>query len=400
MNTQSNKGNPIYIIGQELILEFTEEISQTIEQYLYSKWGHDWEIECLLPDRENHVVNLKDFGFICRQILELNNQHFRLAIAQSYFARLTLEKPHLLAIEMTRKSRNLWAHPDKVINKKDLDTLAFNIMALLPNEHQLAIKCKKILGISDSNNYANKIASLTSISELYSHTIEYRSEFATALKDFASISKKLKINLEMKEAFDTVYHTLLSTAANYMTLQALYYQLLLDQLIKYKDPRTGRRINGEIIAKFNRDIDTENSLKMAFDFINDLKSTIEMDECNCELCKITGTGLIADMREISHQEIDAYYMKRLTKNGDFKLLDSDLGPLPPLLILIMPILVAKLNLDVHVVYSEWSFDLINPELSLFDNAYSDENVLNAAMKMIAIRNGIDPNIVYKTNFLL
>ena len=61
--------------------------------------------------------------------------------------------------------------------------------------------------------------------------------------------------------------------------------------------------------------------------------------------------------------------------------------------------VLSMNLDVYrqseiqdtdtgAIVREWNFDLLNPELSIADDAYENEDVMETAIKLVALRNGV------------
>jgi hypothetical protein len=64
-----------------------------------------------------------------------------------------MEKPHLTALEQIRKSRNFWAHPNRLIKFYDLNRLAFNIRAIVPANEPLAEKCGLLLRTEETSGH-------------------------------------------------------------------------------------------------------------------------------------------------------------------------------------------------------------------------------------------------------
>jgi len=391
----SNVGNPIYTLGQELILEFTEALSSRISIFLSSTWGENWVEECTIQDSSANQIRITDLNFILRQTLDLNNHNFRIAIAKEFMSRNMLEKSHLQSLEMIRKSRNLWAHPDRVLGLRDLHLLAMNISVFVQNGESLGTKCREIMSLSMKEEHLNAIANITKISRDYQHSIEYRSELAKTLKEFAKRAESNNNDGNFKRHYMSVIHTSENLWINFLILQSLYYQLLFDRLAEIREPRTGRlKISSEILDKLYRDLDTKKALSFAKDYATKIANDETRNNCDCDFCELFESSGFVELKEQSQLEVENYYSQL---NGISKSFEKEIDPgrLPSLVLFISVVIVAKSGIDASKVLSEWNFELINTTLELGNKLLENEAVLEYLIKAIAISNGIPTNVVNK-----
>jgi hypothetical protein len=157
----------------ELASNLDSRVLDLLENFLSNKWGDSWFEQCVVKENNYSRESKNDLNFLTRQILDLNNQNFRLAIAMTLFQKSHIEKPHLDALENVRKSRNFWAHPNREITSRDLNKLALSVVAIVPAHESLAKKCSESLTISEKQGHLSKIADLTSFkfSEIFSFCI-------------------------------------------------------------------------------------------------------------------------------------------------------------------------------------------------------------------------------------
>jgi hypothetical protein len=396
--SQNNSGNPIFVLGQEYLLEFAQFLSHSISSFLSEKWGEDWFDHCVVKDGNVKIEDMSDLSFLLRQILDLNNHNFRFALGMSVFGTAQMQKPHLTALEQIRKSRNFWAHPNRFAKLYDLNRLAFNIQAIVPSSAPLAKKCATLLKTEETSGHLATIASMTEINRLYRNSSEYRGEIARSLKSF---SDRIS-DFTSKSKFDPMYtaqnHMLRNLWFNWLYLQPLYYTLLWDSLIDKRDPRTGARyVSDSQLEELSRELDTANGLKMASDYSKALAEDIGIENCQCEFCKILGDQGPVLFKEEAHNKIENVYLA-VDTGGDFKshLDDKEtIGIRPTHFLFIAVVCAARSNVSAEKILDEWSFDILNPLLTLNSDAFDNHDVLVAAIKLVAIRNGISPLEVEK-----
>jgi len=400
LQMQSNSANPVYVLGQEYLLEFSELVSSSLTQYLLEKWGDDWFSSCVIQDRSQAIFDINYLSFQMRQILDLNNQNFRSALAMTFFGTAILEKPHLNALEMIRKSRNVWAHPNRPITLRDLNRLAFNILAIVPTGSALGNKCKASMGISEREDHLSKVARLTSFFQLHRDSIEYRSELSRAIKDFRNTFEGLDKESELYSHVTAQNHILSNLMANFLISQPLYYQMLLDQLIEARDPRTGaRKVPENQLRELQRNLNTGEALDYAEEYIDSFINEVGVENCNCNFCKVVGVKGLVQFKEESHTAVEELFHKVMVppENGLETYGKDKWGTRPPLFLFIATICAAQEGIDAETVITQWNFDILNPELLLGDEAYENEDVMETAIKLVGLRNGVPQSEVDKWN---
>ena len=386
----SNHDNPLYILGQEYLLEFAEVLENTISKNLSIKWGEHWLALCVIPERTSTPRSISDLSFQLKQILDLNNHNFRTAIAMEFLGQPVLNKAHLTALEMIRKSRNFWAHPDRIVTLKDLHRLAFNLIAIIPSESALAIKCRDALQISDKEKFERKIMALISINQLFKNSVEYRSELSLAIQRFNKVSSKIDKSgaSDIESEFVTQNHLLNNLWANFLITQPLYYNLLLDSLIVNRESRTGQKSFSESkLSDLQRNLNTDEAFEFARSFIESFISSKK--DCTCGFCELTDDKKILILKEESHKIIEDYYLMIHKKEmSQVTLRDEERGRTPAVVLFIATVCAAKGKIPAETVWNDWNYDLLNLNLDLDDDAYENYDVLNAVIKLIAIRNGV------------
>jgi hypothetical protein len=393
--TENNTGNPMFVLGQEYLLDFTQLLSVEIEKYLLGKWGEDWFEGCVVKESNISSESMNDLSFLMRQILDLNNHNFRVAIAMSFFGNMQMEKPHLTALEMIRKSRNFWAHPNRLIKLHDLNKLAFNIRALIPASEPLAEKCAVLLSTEERGDHLSVIASMTEINRIYRNTAEYRNEMAKSLSEFSRQIKELGENKEIDPLFVAQNHMLRNLWANFLLVQPMYYAMQLDCLSEKRDAMTGyKTFSNKNILELNRNLDTEGGLRLASDYADALMSVIGSANCDCEFCQtIGGTGPVFFSEDSQKRVDDVHLAMHEDKDLSVFFENEDFGGTrPPYYWFLIVMCVAKGRIPTEEVM-KWNFDVLNPSLEMGSEAFENHDVLIATIKLLAIRNGIPSEVV-------
>ena len=392
---ENNSGNPIYVLGQEYLLDFSQLVSNRLEKFLHEKWGSDWFEQCVIKEPNISIDSMNDLSFLSRQILDLNNHNFRLAFAMEFFEKTQMEKPHLTAIEMIRKSRNFWAHPNRIVKLHDLHKLAFNIRAVIPASEPLAEKCGQLLSTEEKGDHLSVIASMTEINKIYRNTTEYRTEMAKSLSEFTKHISDLSGQKEFDPMFTAQNHMLRNLWANFLVMQPMFYAMQLDCLIEKRDPKSGRKsISEKLLLELQHNLDTEGGLRMASEYIDALKSEIGSSNCSCEFCKTIAATGPAFFLEDSQERIDNLHiaMHEGKELSTFFEGEEIRGLVSTLFLLLIPVCAAKANLSIEEVMN-WNFDILNPSLNISSEAFENHDVLIAVIKLLAIRNGQEPSEV-------
>jgi hypothetical protein len=395
--SENNAGNPIFVLGQEYLFDFTQLLSRKLEKFLLEKWGEDWFQECVIKDFNVSVESMNDLSFLMRQILDLNNHNFRVAMAMSFFGKMQMEKPHLTALEMIRKSRNFWAHPNRLIKLHDLNKLAFNIRALIPASDPLSEKCARLLSTEERDDYLSVIASMTEINRIYRNTIEYKTEMAKSLSEFNSHIKELGKDREFDPIYTAQNHMLRNLWVNYLLMQPMYYALQLDCLIEKRDTRTGfKTFSDKILLEIQRSLDIGGGLRLASEYADTLKSELGNANCDCEFCQtIAGSGPVLFREDFQKKVDDLHVATHEGKDLSVFFDDQDFGGhRPPYYWFLIVMCVAKGGISTEEVI-KWNFDVLNPSLEMGSEAFENHDVFIATIKLLAIRNGVPPSVVDK-----
>ena len=397
----NNAGNPIYVLGQEYILEFSDLLAKTIEQFLKQKWGDNWFQECAITEPNSSKEMHFDLSFLLKQLLDFNNHNYRMAIAYPFFKSNQLQKPHLTALEQIRKSRNLWAHPSRVLNLKDLTKLSFNIIAVIPQDSPLAIKCSNSLSVSPNIGHHSLIASMTEISQIYKNTSEYKSEMAKLLKELNSQIEKYSTHPEFDSLFIAQNHLLNNLYLNFQIIQNLYHAMMLDNLIDLRDPKDGRKmLSDNALEELYRDLDTDQAMKIAAEFGESLKSEIGRDKCFCDFCKSIPNSGGFSMSEAGQEKVNEVYLRLHTGKDISDIFHGETagkGRLPHVFLMMMAFMHNMSGISAEEIMN-WNFDILNPRIDLDSDVYDINGLTNAVMKLLAIRNGVPPDEVEKWNF--
>ena len=395
--SENNTGNPIFVLGQEYLLDFTQLLSKELEKFLLEKWGEDWFEQCVIKEPNISLNSMNDLSFLMRQTLELNNHNFRVALAMSFFGKSQMEKPHLTALEMIRKSRNFWAHPNRLIKLHDLNKLAFNIRALIPASESLAKKCAQLLSTEERGDHLSVIASMTEINRIYRNTTEYRTEMAKTLAEFTEHVKNFSNSQEFDPVFTAQNHMLRNLWANFLVMQPMYYALQLDCLIDERDPKSGfKRFSDDFLLELQRNLDTEGGLRIASEYADSLLSEIGSTNCDCEFCQTIAGSVPVLFREDSQKIVDDLHWEVHEKKEFSTLIDgvNRGGRRPDYYWFISAMCAAKGDISAEEVI-KWNFDILSPLLDMNSDAFENYEVLVAVIKLIAIRNGVPSSEVDK-----
>jgi hypothetical protein len=280
----------------------------------------------------------------------------------------------------------------------DLNRLAFNIQAIVPTSVPLAKKCAMLLKTEETSGHLATIASMTEINRLYRNSTEYRSEVARSLKNFADRITDFSSKSVLDPMYTAQNHMLRNLWFNWLYLQPLYYTLLWDSLIDKRDPRTGARyVSDSQLEELSRELDTANGLQLASEYSKALADDVGTANCKCEFCKVLGDQGPVLFKEEAHSKIENVYFA-VDTGSDYKKLFDDketIGVRPSHFLFIAVVCAARSNVPAEKILDEWSFDILNPLLELNSEAFENHDVLVAAIKLIAIRNGLSPQEVEK-----
>ena len=150
----NNFTNEIFVVGNEILKNFQDDIYNVLETNLKPLWGENWFELCVI-ESSSQAKSQKDLQGLLRQILFHNNGNFRLALAKGLFQNDKMTKIQLDLLSDIQNQRNLWAHPDETnLSAEQLRKLATNILQFLgQNKTDLSERCDFIIkaNLKDDN---------------------------------------------------------------------------------------------------------------------------------------------------------------------------------------------------------------------------------------------------------
>ena len=135
-------------VGFSLLSEYQNGLFPEIEKILQPLHGDDWFHKCLSDEKWKGKNPTKDLYTLLKEIVDYNNQNFRMALAKSLFSRHSLNKIEIEELGKIFKYRNKWAHDqsdiESQVNLTDLRTLATLVKKYAISE-STKLSCEEIL---------------------------------------------------------------------------------------------------------------------------------------------------------------------------------------------------------------------------------------------------------------
>ena len=135
-------------VGFSLLSEYQNGLFPEIEKILQPLHGDNWFHKCLSDEKWKGKNPTKDLYTLLKEIVDYNNQNFRMALAKSLFSRHSLNKIEIEELGKIFKYRNKWAHDqsdiESQVNLTDLRTLATLVKKYAMSE-STKLSCEEIL---------------------------------------------------------------------------------------------------------------------------------------------------------------------------------------------------------------------------------------------------------------
>ncbi len=396
MNNNSN--NPIYVMGNEILLEFRDLVSSSIESELLPLFGENWFEECVIEKPTPSVFTAVDLQFLLKEILDRNNGNFRLALAKSIFKTSSLNKVVLDNFDIARKLRNLWAHPTRTLELADLHKLARAVQGCCPPKSPLDEKVNSILRLKVNPIVDEEVAGLTNLHRNYASLMRIsvldESGRTGERERLRSILDEVGSGLEPRyivgaEALHR--HLAMIIENNFLRLSTSLSMIVA--LAATRDPTTGNRfISVSRLQEINDSLDAEQKYVELWEGIKGISDTWGPKNCACEYCQSWQSDefrMGCNTNELLIMQLFDRMQK--SENPDDLLLESgglgydDMGKSEILFHSVAMAMGAdpfKLN---------WNFDILNWDSLLLREMDWDEDITpitEYAVKLLAIRNGI------------
>lgn len=296
--------NEIFVVGNEILKNFQDDIYNVLEANLKPLWGDNWFEQCII-ESPTQAKSHKDLQGLLRQILFYNNGNFRLALAKGLFQNDKMTKIQLDLLSNIQIQRNLWAHPDEInLNAEQLRNLASNILQFLGgNKTDLSDRCDFIIKANlKDNNLIPKILMnsnlfkkhIDSINEIFSNSDSksFLESEIMRLRDKVSYLEALKRTGKSDSSVDitSVYHFSVDMLANYVFLQVIYINVFL--LMHYSLNSSSDQDIKILVDEFDHGEELQNEISELMDQYASVDK-IRMENmgtknCKCEYCKTLG----------------------------------------------------------------------------------------------------------------
>lgn len=324
--------NEIFVVGNEILKNFQDDIYNVLETNLKPLWGESWFEQCVI-ESSSQIKSQKDLQGLLRQILFYNNGNFRLALAKGLFQNDKMTKIQLDVLSDIQNQRNLWAHPDKInLNAQQLRKLATNILQFLgQNKTDLSDRCDFIINsnlednnsipkiLMNSNLFKNHIDSINEIFSNSNSKLFLESEIMR-LRDKVSYLESLKIKGNKNSSLEltSVYHFSVDMLANYVFLQVVYIQVFL--IMHYSLKISNDKDIKSLVDNFDTGEELQNEMSEILDQYQTVdkirQENMGTKNCKCPYCKLLGENRTSGFLTTYSQKILPFAMKlRETAEG-------------------------------------------------------------------------------------
>ena len=412
-NSAHNSGNAIYVLGQELLLEFGNLLADTLEQNLSARWGSNWFEECLSDGGRDSRSSKRDLHFLLKEIVDRNNHNFRNAVASAFFATSTLHRTQIESLASLMKARNLWAHPERTIVLKDLKKLSLAMISLLASDHPLNAKCQKVMLMSENKEHFVKVAVLTNFFDYLVKssvlTPSANGDVADLYAKFSNSNYKTSGTVAAQESSPTyedqalvitgMMHFIEDLSLSFQLVEGLCASAILDMTIDMRHPQSAYpMVSNDQLLELKADIDIESKLVNITSMVEEIRTERGRIDCECFYCLEVGVGA-------PHLLYGKPFVKALRLMDRLVRLEpaDDLFEVPCGYIgfLNMKILVctiaARNGQDLEYIVNNWDFTFIDKRLN-DDPLFGIEGSAEIVTQLLAVCNGIPFEEVKSWNF--
>lgn len=311
--------NEIFVVGNEILKNFQDDIYKVLEANLKPLWGDNWFEQCVI-DSTTQAKPQKDLQGILRQILFYNNGNFRLALAKGLFQNDKMTKIQLDLLSEIQIQRNVWAHPDEInLNSEQLRKLASNILQFLGgNKTDLSDRCDFIIkaNLKDDNLIPKILMNsnlfkkhIDSINEIFSSSDSksFLESEIMRLREKVSYLEALKRTEKDKAAVNTnsVYHFSVDMLANYIFLQVIYVNVFL--LMHYSLNSTSNKAIKDLVDGFEHVEELQSEIAELMEQYGTVdkirQENMGTKQCKCEYCQQIGENTTSGFLTQNSQKI-------------------------------------------------------------------------------------------------
>lgn len=310
--------NEVLILGNELLMMLQENLFSHLQSEFELRWGSNWLAECSILEKSNHGEPKSDLQFLLKQVCQMNNGNFRLAISKQLFGELKMTKEQLESLSKIQVFRNSWAHPiAEQMTLSLLRELSIEILKLYGNQRNSLVDYCSFIRNVKGNDFdalprilANSVLfrkHIGIIDNLVANIAENSNLLAqiTQLKDRIKMSPNHNYvgsgvvpgyeNLtfdELRDTIDSLLHTSITAIRSIVNLNAYVAleSLKLGATVK-KYCNDGQIL--DLLQKFESQemLELSEIIPELVKFESELAiGEVIPQECTCSFCKL-GTGL-------------------------------------------------------------------------------------------------------------
>ncbi len=306
---ENNYKNEIFVLGNEVLINFQDAIFAALEKQLMPRWGLNWFDECVIVEEKAKIKFPKDLQIILKQILFNNNGNFRLALAIEFFKSNKLSKSQLDALANIQICRNLWAHPsDNNMTFTNLQKLSKDIIKFYEgNVNQITEYCTFIMSFKSDDELP--IPKILMNSALFKRHLGDIGNIYENVKNYPALESKL-INLQSEitklkaknptsndnqlDDYNTVLHMCIDAMAINHELKMMMSYLSMGSLTRINL----KNIQSKKLQKKVKNFETNHIDDVAKEFTTitemheeavELRNSVTgTKHCNCSFCKLVG----------------------------------------------------------------------------------------------------------------
>lgn len=408
-SNSNNSGSPVFVLGQEFLLDFGVLLAGALESNLSARWGDDWFKKCISDTEASARTSKDDLHFLLKETLDRNNHNFRVAIAHEFFSTTILHKTQLDALESVMKARNLWAHPERTIHLKDLKKLAVALLCILVTDQPLKQKCQKVMLMKDATDSLEKIAVLTNLFEFFGLSkfispsgeiggedvrgklllLPLMRESAKRLSDGISVSDLGGDDHERELLVTGLFHFIEDLILTLELTESTYASNMLDEAFTTRHPRSGDQlVSNDQLLELQKEIDVEGVAKRLVSETKEKRMQRRLKKCDCFYCSAMGDGspFLLNSKTFMKTAQLSYRLSRLEPIDD--LFETPRGPIRMNDMKIMACVIATRNgQDLDHIYDKWDFTIIDERFNS-DSGFQMDGSVEVIAQMLAIWNGV------------
>jgi len=221
-------------VGFSLLSEYQNGLFLEIERILEPIYGDNWFQLCLSVDKWKGKNPSKDLYSLLKEVLDFNNQNFRMAIAKTTFDRHSLTAVELAELGKIFKYRNKWAHDqsdiESQVNLTDLRELTGLVKKYALNE-STKLSCDEILKSKSTIELMLSIPAVARNLPENLRTIEQINNIESLLKNIdLNQNSKSEMLSKFQDALTATLHAWRRTQLQLDTL-LLHHRLLQGQIM-------------------------------------------------------------------------------------------------------------------------------------------------------------------------